>query len=60
MKKSMDRRTGGATVGSALGVVVVMFLPKLMDITFVANEAAMLTAALGIIFTGVLAYFPKP
>ncbi len=58
---SMDRRTGGAALGSALGVVVVVFLPKIWEtVVFTVEEGSMLTAAFGIIFTAAVAYLPKP
>ncbi len=51
----------GGTVGSALGVLVVVMAPKIFEgFTLDATEASLLTAALGIIFGFGMQYVPKP
>lgn len=50
----------GGGVGGAIGVLVVVMVPKLSELTLDATEASMLTAALGIIFSFGMSYIPKP
>ncbi len=54
------QHAAGAGVGGALGFVVVMFLPKLADITITPEEAAGLTAALGVLFSYLVKFLPRP
>jgi len=50
----------GGGVGAALGVVVVVFLPK-FGVELDATEASMLTAAFGTIFAWAIRHFlPTP
>ena len=46
-------------VGASIGVLVVMFMPASFHV-FTATEASMATMALGVIFSALLAYIPKP
>ena len=57
---SHGRTVAGGTVGGALGVVVVVMAPKLTELTLDATEASLMTAALGIIFSYLVRYLPKP
>ncbi len=60
MKPTINQAVMGGGAGSALGVIVVMFLPKLTDITLDATEASLLTAAFGVVFSWLIRYLPKP
>ncbi len=55
-----NRAVVGGGVGGAFGVAVVVMLPKLTEILFTANEAAIMTAALGAIFGWLVRYLPAP
>ena len=51
----------GGTVGSALGVLVVVMAPKIFEgFTLDPTEASLRTAALGIIFGFGMQYVPRP
>ena len=58
--QSHGRTVAGGTIGSALGVVAVVMAPKLTALTLDATEASLMTAALGIIFSYLVRYLPKP
>ena len=51
---------GASGIGGALGVILVMFIPKFTDITLDATEASLLTAAFGTVFAVLVRYLPKP
>lgn len=44
----------GGGAGSALGVILVVMVPKFTTIVFDATEAALMTAALGVVFAWLL------
>jgi len=51
----------GGTVGAAIGVLVVVMAPKMLDgFVLDATEASLLTAALGTIFSFGMQYVPRP
>ncbi len=59
--KTVNTRTvvsGG--VGGALGVILVIMAPKFTETTFSAEEASMMTAALGVLFGWLMRFLPKP
>ena len=61
----MDRTTPNKTVaggglGGAFGVIAVIMAPKISDITWSAEEAALTTAALGTLFAWAVRYLPGP
>lgn len=60
MKPTGNQAVVGGGIGSALGVIAVVMLPKLTALTFDATEASMMTAALGIVFAWLVRYLPKP
>ena len=61
MKRTTPNRTvAGGGVGGALGVIVVMMVPKFSAVTFSADEASMLTAAFGIVLAWLIRYLPPP
>ena len=47
------------TVGAAIGVLVVLFMPETV-IIFTPETAATATAALGVVFGWGMAFIPKP
>ena len=49
----------GGGVGSALGVIVVVFLPK-FGVLLDATEASLLTAAFGTVLAWAMRFLPKP
>ena len=55
-----NRTVVSGGLGSALGVVAVVILPKFTELTFTPDEAALMTAALGIIFGWLVRYLPAP
>lgn len=55
-----NTHAAGAGVGGALGFVITMFLPKFADVQFTPEEAAGLTAALGVILSYLVRFLPKP
>jgi hypothetical protein len=61
MEKTTPNRTVvGGGVGSALGVIAVVMVPKVSEITWSAEEAALMTAALGALFAWLVRYLPRP
>lgn len=61
MERTTPNRTvAGGGVGGALGVSVVIMVPKFTEIVFSADEASMLTAAFGIVFGWLIRYLPQP
>ncbi len=59
--KSANTTLGAGVVGSAAGVLVVMFLPHFWTtFVFTPNEAALATAAFGTIFGWGIRFLPKP
>jgi hypothetical protein len=61
MDKTTNNRTvAGGGIGGALGVIVVVMLPKLTTLTWSAEEASMMTAALGVLFGWLVRFLPKP
>ena len=59
-KTTPNRTFVGGGLGGALGVVAVVMLPKFTALTFTPDEAAIMTAALGIIFGWLVRYLPAP
>lgn len=61
MERTTPNRTfAGGGVGGALGVIVVMMLPKFTTIILSPEEASMLTAASGIVLAWLIRYLPRP
>ena len=60
MKPTGNQAVVGGGVGSALGVIFVMFLSKMTDLDLDATDGGMLTAAFGVVFAWVIRYLPKP
>lgn len=61
----MDKPTNTKTVvgggaGGALGALVVIMTPKVSTLVWEAGEAAIVTAALGILFSWLARYLPQP
>lgn len=55
-----NRTFVGGSIGSALGVMVVVMAPKLSEVTWSTDDATLMTAALGIFFGWVVRYLPMP
>ena len=47
-------------IGAALGVALVVMLPKFTELVFSPEEASIMTAALGVIFGYLVRYLPQP
>ena len=58
-KQSHRRTVAGGTVGGAVGVLVVMFMPENV-ILFTPEKAAMATLAFGTIFSWAMRFLPQP
>ncbi len=58
--QSHARIVTGGGVGGALGVIAVVMIPKLSELTFDATEASLMTASLGIFFSFLVRFLPKP
>ena len=59
-KTTPNRTVAGGGVGGAIGVIAVVMAPKLWDITWSVEEAALMTAALGALFAWLVRYAPQP
>ncbi len=59
-KTTPNRTVVGGGIGSALGVIAVVMAPKVTDIVWSAEEAALMTAALGALFAWLVRYLPSP
>ncbi len=57
--QSHGRTVAGGTVGGAIGVLVVMFMPSDWYV-FTPDTASVATLAFGTIFSYVMRYLPKP
>jgi len=57
--QSHGRTVAGGTVGGAIGVLVVMFMPESVHV-FTPETASMATLAFGTIASYVMRYVPKP
>ena len=60
MKATGNQAVVGGGVGSALGVIFVVMMPKLTELTLDATEASLMTAAMGTLFAWLVRYLPKP
>ncbi len=49
----------GGGVGGAIGLLLVIMVPKFSSLTFAGDEGAMVAAATGIIFSWVVTMFQK-
>ena len=55
-----NKTVASGGIGAALGVALVVMLPKFTDLVFSPEEASVMTAALGVIFGYLVRYLPKP
>lgn len=59
-KTTPNRTVAGGGIGGALGVIAVVMAPKVTEITWSAEKAALMTAALGALFAWLVRYLPQP
>lgn len=59
-KSSPNRVIIGGGIGGALGVLFVIMAPKFTALTFAGDEGAMVSAALGMVFSYLVRFIPVP
>lgn len=59
-KHTANNAVGGAGVGSAIGVIIVVLVPEFTEIEWTPEKAALMTAALGTVVAWAFRYLPKP
>ena len=58
--RTSTQATVGSGVGAAIGVAIVILVPKLTSLTWTTEEAAIMTGALGTICAWLVRYLPSP